>query len=367
MNAAAANPFNPQFGKRPSEFIGRDLIINDFLQSMDNPNDPHRSSIITGIRGTGKTAILSDIHQSLDPEKFLVVDLTAKDGMLLDMLDICARDAKQWLGSFLDGFVGFSLGALGFSFGITRKSGHEEHGFRYYLTDIVATLTEKGITTVFLIDEVHNETPEMREFVTTYQHLVREDRDVALLMAGLPNSVQDVLNDKILTFLRRSQRVELESIDIDIVAIAYDNAFKAAQRSFGGGSLQKAAEASKGYPYLIQLVGFYLWKSMRAHIDDTDVAQALVQSKVDLFKNVHDLIYSGLSSKDREFLMAMAQDVGESAIADVSARMRVDNSYISRYRQRMIDAGIIHSTGRGKLAFSPPYMRDYLLGKSKTE
>lgn len=367
MNAAINNPFNPQFGKRPSEFIGRDLIINDFLQSMDNPNDPHRVSIITGIRGSGKTAILSDVSQSLDQEKYLVVDLTAKDGMLLDVLDICARDGKQWLGSFLDDFVGFSMGAFGFSFSINRKGGHEEHGFRYYLTDIVTTLTKKGIITVFLIDEVHNSTPEMREFITTYQHLVREDKDVALLMAGLPSSVQDILNDQVLTFLRRAYRVQLESIDVDIIAIAYKNAFARAQRGFEEPALTQAAEASKGYPYLIQLIGFYLWRSRQSILNAADVDQALVQSKFDLFNNVHDLIYRGLSPKDKEFLMVMAQDIKESSFGDIAERMQVESGYASRYRQRMIDAGIIHSAGHGKLVFSPPYMREYLLKKNKTE
>lgn len=365
MNATMLNPFNPQFGKRPAEFIGRDLIINDFLQSLNNPNDPHRVSIITGIRGAGKTAILSDIHQSLNPEKYLVVDLTAKDGMLLDTLDLCTANARPWLGKFLEGFSGFSVGALGFSFSITKKSGREEHGFRYYLTDIVSTLTKKGIPTVFLIDEVHNDTPEMREFITTYQHLVREDKDVALLMAGLPNSVQDVLNDKILTFLRRSQRIHLESIDTSLIELAYGNAFRKAQRSFKNTALRCAAEATKGYPYLIQLLGFYLWKSGHELMNEDDINQALIRSKADLFRNVHDLIYHDLAQKDKEFLLAMSEDDAESTFGDIAARMKVTSGYASRYRQRMIDADIIHRSSYGKVAFSPPYLREYLLSKSR--
>ncbi|MCL2881915.1 MAG: ATP-binding protein [Coriobacteriia bacterium] len=367
MSAAITNPFNPQFGKRPTEFIGRDIIVNDFLQSMDNPEDPHRVSIITGIRGTGKTAILADIRQNLDPKKYLVINLTARDGMLLDMLDIAARDGKPWVGDLFDDFAGFSVGALGFSISISRKNGQEEHGFRYYLTDIVSHLTKKGITTVFLVDEVHNETPDMREFVVTFQHLLMEDMNVALLMAGLPSSVQDVLNDQVLTFLRRAQRVELESIDSGIVANAYEDAFDKASRSFGGGALRQAAKASCGYPYLIQLIGFYLWKRERNPLTGADVKKALTASKIELFRNVHDLIYRDLSPKDKEFLMAMSQDTGESDISDVMLRMQADNSYISRYRQRMIDAGIIHSVGRGKLAFSPPYIREYLLDKNELE
>jgi len=363
MSDIFINPFNPQFGKRPSEFIGRDIIINDFLQGMNSPNDPNRTTIITGIRGSGKTAILADIHQSLESQKCLIVDVTAKDGMLLDILDICVRDGKRWLPGVFDEFTGFTFGALGFSFGVTRKNRHEEHGFRYWLTDILSALKKKSVPVVFLIDEVHNDTADMREFATTYQHMVREDMDVTLLMAGLPSSVQDILNDKVLTFLRRSHRVQLENIDVRIVAIAYENAFEKAQKFFEGDALEQAAGASEGYPYLVQLLGFFLWKSADSPITTKDVSQALIKSKVELFKNVHDLIFYELSQKDRDFLLAMAEDPVESSFGEITARLEVDSGYASRYRQRLITAGIIHSSSYGMLAFSPPYMREYLLEK----
>jgi len=87
MDKRETNPFNPQFGKRPRQFIGRELIIYDFIQSLDDSNDPNRTTIITGIRGSGKTAILSDIHMSLDPKAYAIIDVTAQDGMLLEILD----------------------------------------------------------------------------------------------------------------------------------------------------------------------------------------------------------------------------------------------------------------------------------------
>ena len=357
------NPFNPQFGKRPSEFIGRDIIINDFLQGMANQDDPNRTSIITGIRGSGKTAILADIHESLGAKKCLVVDITAKEGMLRDILDICIRDGKRWLPGNLGDITGFTFGAMGFSFGVTRSNKLEEHGFRYWLTDILRALKKKNVPTVFLIDEVQNDAAEMREFATTYQHVLRENMDVALLMAGLPSTVQDVLNDKVLTFLRRSHRVQLENIDVRIVAIAYENAFKKAQRSFKDDAIEQAAEASEGYPYLVQLLGFYLWRGAGNLITGKDVDQALVKSKIELFKNVHDLIFFELSQKDRDFLFAMVEDPAESSFGDIAARMNVNTGYASRYRQRLITAGIIHSSSYGKLAYSPPYLKEFLLEK----
>lgn len=360
MKSIAANPFNPQFGRRPKQFIGRELIINDFLQSLGIPDDPNRVTIITGIRGSGKTAILSDIQLNLDAKNYLVIDVTAKDGMLLEVLDQCSRKGKQWLGKKLDGLQGVTLGALGFSMGFTVKERTETHGFRYYITDVLDSLKKHGITAVFLVDEVHSDTDEMREFITTYQHLMREEYDIALLMAGLPSSVQAVLNDKVLTFLQRAHRVRLESIDTRIVRMAYENVFTAAKRKFAGAALDLASQAACGYPYLIQLIGFFLWRKDGDTITEKDVAQALLQSKVELFQNVHDIIYRELSAKDREFLEAMLQDEDESAYGDIVQRIGVTSGYASRYRQRLLDAGIIERSAFGKLRIAPPHFKEFL-------
>jgi hypothetical protein len=365
MSIATANPFNPQFGKRPDQFIGRELIVNDFLQSLLDRNDPHRTTIITGIRGSGKTAILSDVHASLSADKYLVIDVTAHDGMLLEILDEFTRGSKKnnWLSSSFAGVQGFSAGALGFSLGITRKGDNGQHGFRFMLSELLDNLKDKKIKTVFLIDEVHNETPEIREFAITYQHLVREDYDVSLLMAGLPSSINDVLNDRILTFLRRAHRVELENIDSLAVEISYDEAFAQARRSFSENALFDAAKATKGYPYLIQLLGFYLFSSGKELIDNKLVEQSLALSKIELFKNVHDMLMQELSARDRDFLFAMATEGEPSSFSTIREQLGVTPGYASKYRERLIVAGMIKAAGHGKLIFAPPYMREYLIKK----
>jgi len=147
MKNYEANPFNPQFGKRPKQFIGRELIINNFLQGMSDKNDPNRTSIITGIRGTGKTAILSDVHESLDPDKHAVINITARDGMLLEILDEFVRSSKgkSWAAKSFDKVKGFSVGAMGFSFGITRDDETKPHSFRFMLTELLDKARDKGI------------------------------------------------------------------------------------------------------------------------------------------------------------------------------------------------------------------------------
>lgn len=63
---------------------------------------------------------------------------------------------------------------------------------------------------LFTVDEVDPTLDEMVQLAAFYQHFVREGRKVALLMAGLPHNISSLLNNKTVSFLRRSNRRALE-------------------------------------------------------------------------------------------------------------------------------------------------------------
>jgi len=46
----------------------------------------------------------------------------------------------------------------------------------------------------------------LRQFGTTVQHAFREERELMFVGAGLASAVSDLLNDEVLTFLRRADR-----------------------------------------------------------------------------------------------------------------------------------------------------------------
>ncbi|MEP6817284.1 MAG: hypothetical protein ABI873_17225 [Marmoricola sp.] len=124
------------------------------------------------------------------------------------------------------------------------------------------------------IDEVHaGARAELRAVATLTQHLIREDREFALVMAGLPSSVSSLLSDDVLTFLRRADKQVLSDVSIDEVHDALVAAINANGRTVDAQAGEVAAEATGGYPFLVQLVGYHLWRSTDApHIDATSSA-----------------------------------------------------------------------------------------------
>ncbi len=58
------NPFTPTFGSVPPFLAGREHILRDINRGFINgPGDPNLSTIFTGARGTGKTALLSSFQK----------------------------------------------------------------------------------------------------------------------------------------------------------------------------------------------------------------------------------------------------------------------------------------------------------------
>lgn len=60
MSQRRGNPFKPTAGMNPPELIGRDAILDDFTDALDNgPGSPERLMRVSGVRGVGKTVLLN--------------------------------------------------------------------------------------------------------------------------------------------------------------------------------------------------------------------------------------------------------------------------------------------------------------------
>ena len=126
------------------------------------------------------------------------------------------------------------------------------------LTDLLA---EHSAGILITLDEIHhNQIEELRELATVVQHAFRENRELAFAGAGLAASVSDVVNDDVLTFLRRAERHTLGLVARADVERAFREPIQAARRSIGEEALQIIVDGARGYPFLLQLVGAQTWR-----------------------------------------------------------------------------------------------------------
>lgn len=356
--------FRPSFGNKPDSVIGREDVLAAFASCFDGyPGTRERAMLIIGQRGMGKTALLLEAVDLAISHGFVPVRTTCGPAMLENILDGIQRAGEAVLNEKRPPVKGFNAGALGFSFGLTfTDEVRKSYGFRTKLEMMCDRLGEMGKGVAVLVDEVRADSEPMQQLATAYQELAGEGKNIAIVMAGLPAVVSEVLDEATLTFLNRATKIELGPIAIGPVRAYYASAFKRANRIIGGKVLDAAAVSTEGFPYLLQLIGYYLMElSLEEEpITEATLDEALRLAERDMDENVFRAMIRPLSRADVDFLRAMAHDDGPTKVADLEKRLDVSQGHVQSYRKRLLEAGVIVSPRRGELEFVVPRLAHYL-------
>ena len=372
-----ANPFHPSFGVSPPLLVGRDDLIDAVSEAIeDGPGAPARATLYTGPRGSGKTVLLNAVEDRARQMRWEVISETASPGFV-------DRITHQHLPAILRNLdpkavhrrltaLSIPLGPLG-SAGVdwsTIEAHVIQAGLRNQIELLTDLLAENATGLVITLDEVHHQQiGELRELATTIQHTFREGRELAFVGAGLSSAVSDVVNDEVLTFLRRADRHHLGRVRDEDVRRAIQEPVELFGRTVRDEALAVMAEGTGGYPFLIQLVGYRTWRlhPNEEEISIEDADEGVRQARRRLGSLVYEPALADASDVDRTFLLAMAKDDGPSKMSEIQQRLGVDESYISQYRLRLIAAELIEPKKRGYVDFALPYMREYLRDEAAAE
>lgn len=357
------NPFTPTFGRIPYALAGRDELIDDVMEGLANqPGDPNRSTIFIGPRGTGKTVLLRTIAREASQQGWVSVCVTARAGMYQEIFDGARVYANHLLTKETSStLTAITIGPVGFE----REVKTEVISRRFKLEAIVEELNAKDVGLLIVVDEIDPKCEELIDFIDTYQEFVSEERDVALLMAGLPGQVSALLQDKHVSFIRRAFQRHLRPIDLFDVEESLSSTIASRGKSIDEEALALAAEATHGLAFAVQLVGFYLWRYGRSrdtiNLEDAEKATRMIQRE--LVSAIIVPTLDELTQRELEYLAAMAEDDGPSATSDVAQRMGISMTNASNLRRRLIVYGVIREKRMGVVTFEMPLMREYLRGE----
>lgn len=355
--------FQPTFGNRPEQYIGRDGVIDQFISGLQEPvGSRNRCTLFLGQRGMGKTALLLELSDRASKAGYVVARVTAHEGMPSAIIEQFQLNGSKFFTDDKRKLTGVTAGALGFSFGLTFSEATErQYGFRAKMSLLCDKLAEKGMGALILIDEVRT-SAAMREVAASYQELVGDRKNIAIAMAGLPHAVSSVLNDSVLTFLNRATKVELGLISTQLIRAYYERAFKSARIMISDELLDRAAAASQGFPYLMQLIGYYIiqYTGEGGSVGDAIMDKTEKAAMKDMEDNVFKPILTPLSDNDRLFLRALARCGGTVTTSKLQAKLGKKGPAIQPYRKRLIEAGVIEAPRRGELMFAVPYLSEYL-------
>jgi Cdc6-like AAA superfamily ATPase len=162
--------FTPSFGNRPTRLVGRDQIVRDFINALGpRPGSKNRALVILGQRGNGKTVLLWEFADRAREHGFVVATPTSvREGLLERIVEKISDDNSSVLRESNIRVSGGSVGALGISASLQLDRNDKDMSAEHKLTKLCRKLTDRGLGTLILVDELQANSPEIRSLVGTY-------------------------------------------------------------------------------------------------------------------------------------------------------------------------------------------------------
>lgn len=348
------NPFTPTFGAPPPLLVGRRDLLDLFEDAVgEGPGSPGYVTLYTGGRGVGKTVMLNAAEDVAAAAGFAVVSETATPGFLeriatSHLPELLPKSRRKVKAATIASVGGVEL----------ETSAARTRTLRALVEEVTRTRP-----VLITLDELHQRTvSELAELMVVLQHAIRESRHLALCAAGLPSAIDELLGHDGVTFIRRADRHVLGAVPLHEVRQAFREVVAESGRTITETAAEAAAQATGGFPFLVQLVGYHAWRQRpnRKAITVDDVAHGADAAARRVGRLVIEPALNDLSAVDRTFLLHMAVDDGPSRMKSIARRLGVDANYASQYRLRLIAAGLIEPAGHGMVMFTLPVIREWL-------
>ncbi len=339
------NPYSLNFGVIPSQYVPRAQQMEQIIGTFNSKKPSIYVYLISGIRGSGKTVLMSNVSEELkkDPS-WIVISLNPTRDILHSAVEKLNAH-KEFSKIKLTGKVDFSLLGIGVSIEGAEKISDEEVALETILT-YVKKIKKKVL---FTIDEVTN-SEYIKQFTSTFQNLVREEYPIFLQMTGLYENIRKIQDEDELTFLYRAPRIELTPLNIGGMMESYKNTLGVDEET-----ARKMAKKTNGYSYAFQLLGYLSYQKKEGF--DINVEQAYRQY---LEEYSYEKIWHELSAIEKNILIVLAKS-NTKKVKDIREKIQSKSNNFSVYRTRLIRKGVVYSPSYGELDFTLPEFDKFTL------
>jgi len=380
------NPYAPGAGTVPPQLAGRDEIINKADIALDRCRNglSARGLLLVGLRGVGKTVLLTKITQEAESKGFSVVSLETPEGRSLPALIIpalrstllridrmsatgkLAKKALRTLGGFLGAMkikyedVEFSLD-LGQEIG-TADSGDLEQDLTDLLLAVGAAAKEKKTAVVLAIDEIQYLPEEQfAALIMALHKCTQKQIPVILIGAGLPQLIAQAGEAK--SYAERLfEYHEIGPLDNQAACKAIVVPAQNLNVEYEDKAVQYILDQTKGYPYFLQEWGKHCWQA--ATESPITLADALFATKTaisELDVSFFRVRFHRLTPTEKKYLRAMAElGPGIHRSGDISQFLKKEVQAVAPLRASLIKKGMIYSPSHGDNAFTVPLFDEFM-------
>ncbi len=340
---AQNNPFCLSFGKEPDRYVDRTEAYLQITETFNSISPSNNCYLIMGVRGIGKTVLLSTIsNEYRRKDDWVVVSLNPGRNLLEMLASGLYEDAR-----LQKHFIEESLNLTRFGIGVEIKKAPPISDIQIAIEKMVRIVNGKGIRILITIDDV-TKNNDVISFASAFQDLISKNLSVFLLMTGIYVNIYNLQRDKRCTFLLRAERIILKPLSLIGMKNQYQQTFQCSDEE----AIQMAS-FTKGYSYAFQVLGYIMWDK------DCSLNEAISSFDERMSNYCYEKIWEDLSKKEREIISLLARN-GEMKASDIISQTGSNAKTYSVQRDRLIKKGVVDSTGFGMLSLTLPRFDEFV-------
>jgi len=373
------NPFAPGAGTPPPELAGRDALLERNAVALDRirMGRAARPSILYGLRGVGKTVLLSTMRDAAEGEGMTIVAIEAPEnrslpGILvpalraallrLDRMKQASAGVRRALAA-LAGFAKLKIkyDDLEVALDFEPEPGLADSGdLESDLADLIVAVgeaaKERGSAVILVIDELQYVPEEqLAALISALHRAAQKQLPITMLAAGLPQLLGQMGRAK--SYAERLfEFVSVGPLDDAAARDAIRLPVEREEEAIDDAALDAIVAQTQGYPYFLQEWGKHGWDAADGSpISADDIEAATRSALAELDASFFRVRFDRLTPAEKRYLRAMAGiGPGPHRSGDVADALGVKVSSVAPTRNSLIAKGMLYSPAHGDTAFTVP-------------
>lgn len=332
------NIYSISFGRVPEQYISRDREVNEIIHCLCTPGES-KAFKIAGVRGSGKSVLMEITKRKMkEKSDWIVFELSIQ----MDLVKALISNLREELSAVhnVKDISGVDISVLGIGVGVTLEGAGEDELIQ--LRKLFGIVEKFGKKVLILVDEVSNN-PNMVKFASVYSILQKEGFPVAIIMAGLYENISALQEQKESTFILRATMFDLEPLDDLKITNNYLENLGVNQQT-----AVKLSKLSHGYALAFQSLGRIMSKQESKEINE----EVMRQFSEDMTSYSYQLIWRDLTAKQKEIMIAIAENGGEATTEKMAERFGANN--YNQVRRKLLDKRLLEVAEHGKVRFALP-------------
>lgn len=380
------NPYAPGAGTLPPELAGRDELMEKVSIQLDRCRIglAFRGFLLVGLRGVGKTVLLTRLAQEAEAKGFAIVSIETPEKRSLPALLIPAlrtallkldllsattevgKKALRVLGGFVSAMkvkfedIEFGLD-LGSEPGIA-DSGDLESDLVALFVEIGRAAKAKQTAVVLFIDEIqYIEEEQFAALIMALHKCTQLQLPVALVGAGLPQLVGQAGRAK--SYAERLfEYPEVGPLSRAAAKLALEAPAAKQGVSYESAAIDEILERTRCYPYFLQEWGKHSWQcAVQSPIAENDAKNATELAIAELDASFFRVRFDRLTPSEKRYLRAMAEfGAGPARSGDIAHVLDKEVQAVAPTRATLISKGMIYSPSHGDNTFTVPLFDGYM-------